>query len=134
MGKPTESSDRRFAAVPITLSFTNTGTTGLIVIASTYSLVGRKAQFLSSDKSPAQRNLDAQGGTAASTRLSVERYDVIQSDKFVFEGTEFQPEFRGGMVCGQLLVPAQDCHGPVHVQQCHPAYHEPTERTHAASR
>jgi hypothetical protein len=91
MGKPTESADHRFASVPITLSFTNTGKTGLIVIASTYSLVGRKAQLLSSDKSPEQQNLDAQNGTAAATRLSVEGYDVIQSDKFVFEGTEFQP-------------------------------------------
>ena len=46
MGKPTRSADGRYSSVPITLSFTNTGKTGLIVVASTYSVVGRSAQFL----------------------------------------------------------------------------------------
>jgi hypothetical protein len=91
MGKPAPSADGRFASIPITLSFSNTGKTGLIVVASTYSVVGRRARFLSSDKSPEQRNLDVQNGKAASARLGIDGYDVIQSDKFVFEGTEFQP-------------------------------------------
>src|SRR4051812_4161891 len=36
IGKPTPSPDGRYSSVPITLSFTNTGKTGLVVIASTY--------------------------------------------------------------------------------------------------
>jgi hypothetical protein len=91
IGKPSIPQGKGFASVPITVSFQNTGKTGLTLIMSTYSVVGRKARFRTSDKTQAALNLDIQNSRATSRRLVVDGYDVLQSDKVVFEGTEFEP-------------------------------------------
>lgn len=89
IGKPALSPSRPFATVPFTVSFANTGGAGVTVIMSTFSVVGRHGRLSPVDRTRPEVNLDVQRGHAASQRTVVDGYDVLQSDSFIFPGTEF---------------------------------------------
>lgn len=91
LGEPAFDPAHTYASIPIKISFVNTGKIGLHVLMSTYSVVGRRGRVANSDRSQEQLNLAVQDSQPASKRAVLDGYDVMQSDRFVYEGTVFEP-------------------------------------------
>lgn len=91
LGEPTFDAARTYASIPVKISFANTGNIGLHVLMSTYSVVGRRGHVAESDREQQQMNMAVQDFRPASKRTVLAGYDVLQSDRFVYEGTVFEP-------------------------------------------
>jgi hypothetical protein len=90
LAQATVSADGRSATVPIKLTFTNTGDAGLRVLASTYTVVGRRVTYTTAPKTQKQINLAIGSHLPATDRTFINGFVPLQTDEFIRPTTAFE--------------------------------------------